>query len=273
MLADGLVRSNPFDGVTVTAVVNESRNVYVLREIVTKVMAAAPDADWRLIIALSRFGGLRSPSEVLSLKWENVRWWSKRILVVSPKTAHHPNGQQREIPLFCELAEPLRDAWNSRPQNANFVISRHRSKADVTDDWAACNLREPFLDILKRAGVAPWPKLFHAMRASCENDLVDAGYPLAAVTAWMGHSTKVAEKHYLRVISVSRRSISTVRPKSGRPNIRVGRNLRTCMQCKIRCKKRCSTRPNGDAPQRTENRKRRKMQALATWCVCVQKIN
>ncbi len=71
--------------------------------------------------------------------------------------------------------------------------------ADETDDWAACNLREPFLDILRRAGVSPWPKLFQAMRASCENDLVDAGYPLSAITAWMGHTTKVAEKHYLRV--------------------------------------------------------------------------
>ncbi len=128
MLADGLIRSNPFDGVTVTAVVNESRNVHVPSDVIDKVMETAPDVDWRIIIALSRFGGLRSPSEVLSLKWENVFWRKKRILVVSPKTAHHPNGQQREIPIFKELDGPLRNAWNSRPVDAVFVVSRHRSR-------------------------------------------------------------------------------------------------------------------------------------------------
>ena len=80
------------------------------------------------------------------------------------------------------------------------MISKHRSRADVSDSWADSNLREPMLDILKRAKIKPWPKLFHAMRGSCETDLVQDGkYPLKAVTTWMGHSYKVAEKHYLRV--------------------------------------------------------------------------
>ena len=38
------------------------------------------------------------------------------------------------------------------------------------------------------------------MRAACETDLVRSGYQLKDVTAWMGHSYKVAEKHYLRVL-------------------------------------------------------------------------
>jgi len=195
MLKDKLIRSNPFDGVSVTAVVDESRNVYVPRASVYAAMAAAPDADWRLIIALSRFGGLRNPSEVLSLKWENVDWDRQRILVVSPKTERHPNGSQQLIPLFKELAEPLQDAWHERPDGAVYVISKHRSRADVSDSWADSNLREPMLDILKRAKIKPWPKLFHAMRAACETDLVRSGYQLKDVTAWMGHSYKIAEKH------------------------------------------------------------------------------
>jgi len=78
------------------------------------------------------------------------------------------------------------------------VISKHRSRADVSESWADSNLREPMLDILKRAEIKPWPKLFHAMRASCETDLVKSGYQLKDVTVWMGHSYKVAETHYLR---------------------------------------------------------------------------
>ena len=36
------------------------------------------------------------------------------------------------------------------------------------------------------------------MRATCETDLAEK-HSLKAVTEWMGHSYKVAEKHYLRV--------------------------------------------------------------------------
>jgi len=200
MLKDGLIRSNPFATVRERFVVDDTRNVYVPREVVYVAMEAAPDAEWRLIIALSRFGGLRCPTEVLSLKWENIHWANNRIIVPSPKTEHHPNGAQRVIPLFPELIEPLRDVERTKPAEAIYVISKHRCRADVSDSWADSNLREPMLDILKRAKIKPWPKLFHAMRGSCETDLVQDGkYPLKAVTTWMGHSYKVAEKHYLRV--------------------------------------------------------------------------
>ncbi|MFN9987156.1 MAG: hypothetical protein ACK52S_16525, partial [Pirellula sp.] len=44
----------------------------------------------------------------------------------------------------------------------------------------------------------PWPKPFHAMRASRETDLLET-HPLQAVTRWFGHSPKVAVASYLRV--------------------------------------------------------------------------
>jgi hypothetical protein len=137
---------------------------------------------------------------VLSLKWEGIDWTKNRITVLSPKTEHHPNGAQRVIPLFPELVEPLKEVERTKPTGAMHVISRHRSRADVSDSWADSNLREPMLDILKRANIKPWPKLFQAMRASCETDLVRGGYQLKDVTAWMGHSHKVAEKHYLHTL-------------------------------------------------------------------------
>ena len=39
--------------------------------------------------ALSRYGGLRCPSEHLALKWSDVDWDKSRIRVPSPKTEHH----------------------------------------------------------------------------------------------------------------------------------------------------------------------------------------
>ena len=50
------------------------------------------------------------------------------------------------------------------------------------------------------AGLSPWQKLFQNMRASAENDLVEDGYPEHVVGSWIGHTTKVQQKHYLRVL-------------------------------------------------------------------------
>jgi len=115
MVKRGLIQGNPFDGVQVPATTDQSRDVYVPQADILVVMDQAPDAEWRAILALSRFGGLRCPSEVLSLKWEHIHWDRKRITVVSPKTTRHPNGGQRVIPLFPELVGPLREALGVNP--------------------------------------------------------------------------------------------------------------------------------------------------------------
>src|SRR4029077_7758246 len=64
-----LLRDNPFSDVAAPPQVNTSREFFVTREATDKVIAACPDAEWRLIVALSRYGGLRCPSEHLSLRW------------------------------------------------------------------------------------------------------------------------------------------------------------------------------------------------------------
>ena len=59
-----LITSNPFGemkGIAVQA--NRSREFFVTREMAAKVLEACPDTQWRLLFALSRFGGLRCPSE------------------------------------------------------------------------------------------------------------------------------------------------------------------------------------------------------------------
>ena len=199
MVKRGLIPSNPFDGVQVKAVVDESRNVFVSRTDAEAVMEEAPDAEWRAMIALSRFGGLRLPSEVLSLRWEHIDWARKRITVISPKTAHNPGGGQRIIPLFPELVRPLIEASEQAPKGAEFVVTRHRSQADSPEGWRNSNLRTRFNKMVRRAGLTPWPKPFHAMRASFETDLTER-YPVQVASAWLGNSPKVALAHYLRVL-------------------------------------------------------------------------
>ena len=55
------ISKNPFRGQAVSVRANESRFYYVTTEIAQKVIAACPDAEWRLILGLARYGGLRCP--------------------------------------------------------------------------------------------------------------------------------------------------------------------------------------------------------------------
>ena len=68
----------------------------------------------------------------------------------------------------------------------------------VTKRSKHSNLRRRFKKIVGRAGLQPWPKLFQNMRASRATELVK-DFPEHVVTAWMGHSKKIAQKHYLQV--------------------------------------------------------------------------
>ncbi len=106
-----LIDENPFDGVKAAATGIKDRQRFVSREEIARVLDACPDHHWRAIVALSRFGGLRCPSEVLSLRWQDIDWDDGRIVVTSPKTEHHADKASRTIPLFPELRPILAEAY------------------------------------------------------------------------------------------------------------------------------------------------------------------
>ena len=104
------IEANPFDVLeSLNVRANRARDHFVSREDAEKILAACPDQQWRMIFALSRFGGLRCPSETLALKWADVLWDQNKIRVPSPKTAHHEGKAERMIPLFPELRRELSD--------------------------------------------------------------------------------------------------------------------------------------------------------------------
>ena len=67
------------------------------------------------IIALCRYGGLRYPSEVLGLTWDDVLWDQDRMIVRAPKTEHHEDRGIRQVPLFAELRVYLAAAFDVAP--------------------------------------------------------------------------------------------------------------------------------------------------------------
>lgn len=185
-----LLHRNPFAGIKCAVGANPKRRYFLTREDAAKVLAACPNAEWRLIFALSRFGGLRCPSEHLALRWTDVDWEHNRIIITSPKTEHYDGKGSRQIPLFPELRPYLHEAFDEAPIGAEYVITRYRS--------ANANLRSQLERIIRRAGLQPWPKLFHNLRATRETELTER-FPLHVVCAWIGNSAAVAAKHYLQV--------------------------------------------------------------------------
>ena len=91
------------------------------REEIDAIMAVC-DPTWQLIVALCRYGGLRCPSEVLSLRWQDVDWEAGRIIVQSPKTEHHDGKECRPIPMFPKLRPILADAFDAAPEGAEYVV-------------------------------------------------------------------------------------------------------------------------------------------------------
>ena len=186
-----IITENPFGDMKGIAVrPNRSREYFVTREEAAKVLDACPDSQWRTIVALARFGGLRCPSEVLALRWVDVNLGAERMIVRSSKTEHHGDDHaERVVPIFPVLRPFLEDAQELAPTNAEFVITRYRS--------SSTNLRTQLKRIIARAGLKPWPKVLQNLRASRATEL--AGMYSAHVAAdWMGHSTVVAQKHYWR---------------------------------------------------------------------------
>ena len=189
---------NPFIEVKTKAVVLKDRQHFITREKIDRIMVVC-NPTWRTIVGLARYGGMRCPSEVLSLRWEFVDWEHDRMVVDSPKTEHHPGGDQRVVPIFPELRPILEEAFEVAEPGAEFVVGgNYRAAAMGKNGWVNCNLRTQFERLIRRAGLAPWPRLLHNLRASRETELA-AEFPLHVVTRWLGNTPRIAMKHYLQV--------------------------------------------------------------------------
>ncbi len=194
-----LITENPFAGIAAGTKSNPERSRYIKRETVAAILDACPHDEWRLLVVLSRYAGLRVPSEALTLTWNDVDWEKGRITVRSPKTEHHAGKAQRIIPLFSEVKECLDRLWAVAPEGTDVFTKLKRTAQFSTTGWKAVNLRTTFIKIVKRAGVEPWPRVFHNMRASCQTDL-EQRFPSYVVCAWLGNSESVAKAHYLQVL-------------------------------------------------------------------------
>lgn len=105
----GLIPSNPFEDLRAGSQSNPDRAYYVPSESIHAILAACPDDEWRAIVALSRYAGLRCPSEIMLLRWGDVNWDRGRLTVRSPKTAGHEGTWSG----WCRSRQNFGPSWSA----------------------------------------------------------------------------------------------------------------------------------------------------------------
>jgi integrase len=189
---DKLADSNPFDGIRPGGMSNPARLKYITAADIGRVLDAAPNWEWRVIIALARFAGLRVPSELAGLTWADVNWQNRRLVVRSPKLERTASGGIRVVPILPDLLPHLQAAFEAAPDGEALVaprLGRVRSG----------NLRTAVRRTITRAGIVPWQRTFQNLRSSFVIDLHER-FPAHVASRWAGHTDKTALAHYLDVL-------------------------------------------------------------------------
>ncbi len=184
----GIILENPFADLGMVEHPNEERRRFIDRATIDAVLKACPDSKWRLIVALGRYGGLRIPSELVSMEWKDIFFDRGRFLVKSPKTEGKGKAS-RLVPLFPELKEHFEEHRRAGNRSSGRVFEEMDS---------AINLRTSFLKIIKKTGIAPWEKIFQNLRSSRATEIV-RNFPIHVAGKWLGHSAQVCLRNYLTV--------------------------------------------------------------------------
>lgn len=184
-----LINNNPFDNVVRGSFKNKSRERFVTRKEFEAMLNAAPNQEARVLLALYRIGGLRH-GEALLVKWEDVEFERKRLLVHSPKTERIRGRDTRLIPLFPELRQELEELRKSVGDDdlEQFVIQTHRTTT-----------RKVVRSAVEKAGLEPWTRLIQNLRSSRAIEIYQA-FGVIAEAEWVGHSEKTAQDHYLHLL-------------------------------------------------------------------------
>lgn len=178
----GQIRDNPFAWFCGKKCQYEEKP-YIDADRVEHLIQYAPTPEWRMVLALARYGGLRIPSEIRKLKWSDIDWDRKRFLVHSPKTKNHPKGDKRYVPLFREVAGHL-GPYRQDSGHVLGYLAKYKGFGTPLVNWS------------RNLDIEIWPSPFGSQRASRITDLLKKGKQVQDVAKWMGNSPKIIWQHY-----------------------------------------------------------------------------
>jgi len=185
-----LVDDNPFAKIKAGSQRNSKRKHFVGQDVIGRVLEVCPDNNWRLALALARYTGLRIPSELERLTWSDIDWSGGRFTVRVRKKEHLDGHETRIVPIFPEVEQYLRRAFDEAPPGTVHVLP----KRFHSDGYVYAGI----LRAVERAGVPKWSKLLVNLRGSRETELL-LEWPEHVVHSWLGHTKDVADAHYAMV--------------------------------------------------------------------------
>lgn len=184
------LRANVFDRVQKGASINPANNEYFSKAQIFAVMKALrpKDAEFRLAVALARFAGLRVPSEIRELRFEDFDFEGGRFAI-----AEKTKTGARNVPIFSTVRQELQFYIQETGLSTGYVFPRLRRYKS--------SLAAPLNKILtKTLGLDELPCPFDNMRASCITDVTSAGgFSPKVLNAWFGNNEDTRKKHYEQV--------------------------------------------------------------------------
>ena len=185
----GIITLNPFHEYDGWSQVNPKRRRYIeIREI--EALRPHMDPEFFALVATVRLAGLRCPSEVSPLTWDDVDFERHSLMIRQAKIKCGGSKEPyRKCPMRTMLAEILRGIRPLSPQPGTQVFPDHPG--------SPCRNRYKLLrDAIDRAGIKAWEKPFVNLRASAITDFRRTGVSPVQVGDWTGNSTRIADKHY-----------------------------------------------------------------------------
>jgi integrase len=149
-------------------------------------LLAACGAHLRDVVVAALETGCRK-QELLSLQWAQIHWARNEVFLPGTKTK---TKRPRRIPISLALHEVLvrRQVRPEGGGNQHYVFGTPAGTRvkDIKTAWyAAC----------RRAGITGLR--FHDLRHEAGSRKLEAGYPMHAVSLWLGHTTLTTTARYL----------------------------------------------------------------------------
>lgn len=222
------IGADPWEGVRLLSDDSRSRRELSTDELSGIFKAAKRHgAEWLLLVATGTYTGMRL-GDCCTLDWESVNLARSVIQVVPEKTKRHAHGRPVTIPIHPELMELLlavppeqRHGFVNPAIAESYLSSRWRVDDGVRRIFKASNITMSVRvkGRARRSVVAS----FHSLRHTFVSMSANAGAPLAAVQAIVGHCSSAMTRHYYHENEATlRRAVESI-PAIGRSQARTER--------------------------------------------------
>ena len=155
----------------------------------------AGDVEMQAVLALSRWTGLRVPSEVVTLRRSSIDLEANRVVIDDAKRSHRQSRgppRVRTLPLFSALYPYLQPLLARPGKPTDYLLP---TIGGQSAERVGSLLRQRVYRALDRLGIDRWPRVFHSPRATRQTELIGVVGEKAACD-WIGNSLDVSRRNY-----------------------------------------------------------------------------